>query len=115
MVERAWGHRCAITGTGVRQVLQAAHLRPYSETRDNRAENGILLRMDLHALWDEHLLGIDPVTQRVRLAACLAKTGYKALEGKPLRTRTDGLHLDAHGLQMRWERFLKCAGGVRED
>ena len=108
-VEAAWGGRCAITGVGVRAVLQAAHLRPYRETRDNRVENGIQLRIDLHALWDEHLLGIHPTTRRIHVAPCLADTDYVKLREGRLRQPAVGIVLDREGLRARWDAYMALA------
>ncbi|WP_205843618.1 HNH endonuclease [Nakamurella deserti] len=55
----AYGYRCAITGCDVEVALEAAHIKPYRGPRHDRVDNGILLRRDLHALFDANLLGID--------------------------------------------------------
>jgi hypothetical protein len=43
------GH-CAITGTKIRPVLQAAHIKPVADGGENRIDNGLLLRSDVHTL-----------------------------------------------------------------
>jgi hypothetical protein len=60
MVYIAYDGRCAISGCRVRSVLDAAHVTGRS-WRDgyNRAVDGILLRKDLHALYDAKLLRIS--------------------------------------------------------
>lgn len=50
----AYGRRCAISGSLVSQVLDAAHLRPWTEA--SGVGDGILLRADLHRLLDAGLL-----------------------------------------------------------
>lgn len=57
----AYNGRCAITGTKVERVVEAAHVRPYSEDGQSRVSNGILMRSDIHALFDSGLLGIEPM------------------------------------------------------
>jgi putative restriction endonuclease len=52
------GH-CAITGTKIRPVLQAAHIRPVSDGGENRLDNGLLLRSDVHTMFDDGYLGVD--------------------------------------------------------
>lgn len=76
-VGEAWGWRCAITGEAVREVLEAAHL-PGTSWRggDNRAEDGILLRLDLHRLLDAGLLRIEQGVVRVSVG------GYAVLDGR---------------------------------
>lgn len=48
----AYGGRCAVTGCTVEEVLQAAHIEPYSQGRNSSTSNGILLRADIHSLFD---------------------------------------------------------------
>lgn len=56
---RAWEGRCAISRIRVKQVLEAAHIFPYLGAATNDLRNGILLRSDLHILFDAHLLSIQ--------------------------------------------------------
>jgi len=53
-------YHCAITGEKVRPVLQAAHILPVSAGGVHRSDNGILLRSDMHILFDCGYLGVDP-------------------------------------------------------
>jgi hypothetical protein len=55
-----YGGRCAISGCTIETALDAAH-KPGRTWRDghNLAEDGLLLRKDLHALYDNGLLKID--------------------------------------------------------
>jgi len=56
----AYQRRCAVTGAKIRPVLQAAHIRPLSAGGEHRLDNGLLLRSDVHTLFDRGYLGIDP-------------------------------------------------------
>lgn len=56
----AYKHRCAVTGDKIRPVLQAAHIRPLSKGGEHRLDNGLLLRSDVHTLFDNGYLSIDP-------------------------------------------------------
>lgn len=53
-------HRCAITGTKIRPVLQAAHIVPLPSGGEHRIDNGLLLRSDVHIMFDRGYLGVDP-------------------------------------------------------
>jgi putative restriction endonuclease len=55
----AYHRRCAITGAKIRPVLQAAHIRPLPAGGEHRLDNGLLLRSDVHTLYDRGYLGID--------------------------------------------------------
>ena len=82
---RAYRNRCAVTGCDIEEVLQAAHIQPVSKKGSHSLSNGILLRADIHNLFDRGLLTIDkhyvvqldPVVRRSVM--------YKALHGKKLK------------------------------
>ncbi len=98
----AYGNRCAITGADVPAVLEAAHIDPHSKTGDNRTDNGLLLRADLHALFDMGWLRISPVSLRIDLHASLRQTTYANLQGQGLRPRIDGGRPNDNALRARW-------------
>lgn len=52
LVTDAYLRRCAISGERTLPVLEAAHIKPYSEFGINSVDNGLLLRADLHKLFD---------------------------------------------------------------
>jgi putative restriction endonuclease len=56
----AYSYRCAVIGDKIRPVLQAAHIRPLPRGGEHRLDNGLLLRSDVHTLFDRGYLGIDP-------------------------------------------------------
>jgi putative restriction endonuclease len=58
-VTAAYDRRCAVTGNRIPPVLEAAHIRPVSKDGLNRVDNGLLLRSDVHTLFDEGYLGLD--------------------------------------------------------
>ncbi len=76
-VGNAWGWRCAISGEDVREVLDAAHLPGTSwRAGHNDAEHGILLRTDIHRLFERGLLRIEDGVVRVAVGS------YAAFDGK---------------------------------
>lgn len=63
-VVRAYSHRCALCGVRVRTLdghtaVDAAHIVPWSETRDDRPANGLGLCRMCHWTFDEGLLGVS--------------------------------------------------------
>jgi len=56
----SYRRRCAISGTHIPPVLQAAHIRPVARGGEHRLDNGLLLRSDVHTLFDRGYLGVDP-------------------------------------------------------
>jgi len=59
IVTDAYERRCAITGERTLPVLEAAHIKPYSSGGPHEPENGLLLRSDLHTLFDQGYVTVD--------------------------------------------------------
>jgi hypothetical protein len=100
---KAYESKCCITGTAPPNVVDAAHIEPYSTEQDCDPANGLLLRADLHNLFDDNLIAIHPETLEVHIHQSLAETEYRDLAGKQLRERSDGKRPDVGRLQARWE------------
>lgn len=60
LVTDAYQKRCAISGERTLPVLQAAHIRPYAAAGPHRVSNGLLLRSDLHILFDRGYVTVTP-------------------------------------------------------
>jgi putative restriction endonuclease len=60
IVTEAYQKRCAITGEKTLPVLEAAHIRPYTENGPHLVKNGLLLRSDFHTLFDDGYITITP-------------------------------------------------------
>jgi putative restriction endonuclease len=76
---------CAITEYDAIQALEAAHILPYRGSYTNHVCNGILLRSDIHSLFDQGLIAINPNSMSVLLSSKLSGTKYESLEGRSLR------------------------------
>jgi putative restriction endonuclease len=63
LVQEAYQRRCAVTGDKIVPVLQAAHIRPVTSEGQNRVDNGLLLRSDVHTLFDRGYLSVHPGTR----------------------------------------------------
>ncbi len=81
---KVYNRRCAITGYPTVDVLEAAHISPYRGQHTNSVTNGLLLRADIHTLFDRYLLTVTP-DHAVRTAPTLRDTPYAALDGSPLK------------------------------
>ncbi|MEV4134011.1 HNH endonuclease signature motif containing protein [Dactylosporangium sp. NPDC049742] len=82
---KIYGDHCVVTGPNPREVLDAAHIEPYLGVHSNDVRNGLLLRTDLHTLFDLHLIGVDSANRLV-VSSRLDGTPYSALHGTVLRT-----------------------------
>jgi putative restriction endonuclease len=71
LVTDAYSRRCAMTGERTLPTLDAAHIRPFASPGSNRIPNGLLLRSDLHRLFDRGYVTVTPdyrlhVSRRIR-------------------------------------------------
>lgn len=91
-------NRCAITGTSEISVLEAAHIIPYAERFADRdkPENGLLLRSDVHKLFDAHLISINPKTRKVEVSRRLESADYLSLRGKTIADDISPKSLEFH-------------------
>ena len=81
----AYGGRCVVTGCDAEAALEAAHIVPYRGEHTNDVSNGLLLRADIHTLFDRGLIAVDTDGMTVVLDDSLLATAYAALAGRPLR------------------------------
>lgn len=73
--------KCIITGSKCEAVLEACHIKPYAETRQHEVDNGLLLRSDIHTLFDLGLVAINPKTMTIWVNSRIAEH-VKALKIK---------------------------------
>lgn len=81
---QAYGGRCAMSGYNAPPALEAAHILPYRGPQTNHITNGLLLRADLHDLFDLGLVAVDAEQMKVRLATELQGTSYEGVDGARL-------------------------------
>lgn len=111
MLLEAYGRRCVITGCAVADVLEAAHITPYSGGTTNHTSNGLLLRADLHTLFDCGLLAIDPNTRTVVVANALRTSSYRKIAGQPIRAPKNSLNSPSKkNLEKRFAVFQALQG-----
>lgn len=55
----AFAGQCAVTGCAIEDVLEAAHIIPHTEKVNYSVSNGLLLRADVHTLFDLNLIKIN--------------------------------------------------------
>lgn len=102
----AYESQCAITACKFSWVLEAAHIFPYRGVNTNAATNGILLRADIHTLFDLSLISINPGTMKIRTSSVLAGTDYESFDGKiPFLPRKANLRPSTAALDYHFRRF----------
>lgn len=114
-VTDAYGRQCAISGGKVLPALEAAHIRAYRDGGEHEVSNGLLLRRDIHSVFDAGYVTFDDdlrlvVSDTVRT---IFNNGneYRRLHGHRLNVpsdsalRPDPEHLRWHQTE-RFERFM---------
>jgi putative restriction endonuclease len=65
LVTDAYRYRCAMTSERTLPVLEAAHIRPFAQGGEHALSNGLLLRSDLHKLFDLGYMTVDPKEKKI--------------------------------------------------
>jgi hypothetical protein len=100
-----YGDRCLMTGCRLLDALEAAHIKPYRGPQDNHPANGLLLRADLHTLFDLNLVGVEPETLIVHVHPSAREAGYGDLHGRALQYSSHPPSNEA--LTFRWCAFQR--------
>jgi predicted restriction endonuclease len=101
----AYDGRCAMSDYDAEPALEAAHIIPYRGRQTNHPANGLLLRADLHDLFDLGLIAANPSTMRLHIADGLAGTMYEPMHDRALRLPSDrALHPSLDALEKHFER-----------
>lgn len=82
-VFKAYGEKCCISGVGTPELIEAAHIQPYINQESNHIQNGLLLRVDLHKLYDNGLLYITE-DFRVEISSQVQEDYYKGFHGRQI-------------------------------
>ena len=88
LVTGLYERRCAVTRERTLPALEAAHIRPYNEGGEHAASNGILLRRDIHSLFDAGYVTVTPehrflVSRRIKEEFENGRD-YYALDGRKI-------------------------------
>ncbi|WP_291075205.1 HNH endonuclease signature motif containing protein [Hyphomonas sp.] len=89
------GWICAITECVEQSALEAAHLHSVADGGNDDVANGMMLRADIHRLFDADLLTIDPTTGEVALSPDVKDDDYRELAGVIVSTGADLSNLKA--------------------
>ncbi|MCI0565442.1 MAG: HNH endonuclease [Nitrososphaera sp.] len=99
--------RCCLSGCKILESLEAAHIHPYQNEQSDHPQNGLLLRADLHRLFDAFLFAIEPSTLRVHLSPFIIEdSDYGMFQGKKLILSRHKEHWPSKvSLEWRWKKF----------
>ena len=102
----AYGGSCCVTGCKVVELLEAAHIDPHSNGGDYTLANGLLLRSDIHTLFDQYLIAIDEYN-RIKISKKLLDSEYKKLHMERLQMPRPIAIPSKDALARRYSEFLE--------
>lgn len=104
----AYEGTCAISGSTEVSVLQAAHISPYDGSKTNNVQNGLLLRADIHNLFDLGLIAIEPKTYTIVVSDRVTDSTYKAYNHTKIKLPEKKHHRPSRlSLQSQFEFFTE--------
>jgi len=90
-------------------VLEAAHVRPFSANGQDAVSNGLILRSDIHTLFDKALMTIEPVTWKILCADTLSDA-YRQYHGQTaILPSENALRPRKDALQERYGHFIRIS------
>jgi putative restriction endonuclease len=113
LVTDTYNRRCAITRERTLPALEAAHIRPYGEGGEHEARNGLLLRRDIHSLFDAGYVTVTPdlhfeVSPKIKEEFDNGRHYYE-LQGKPIHVPADVLQRPDPE-ELRWHNLNTYRG-----
>ncbi|HBR4370207.1 TPA: HNH endonuclease [Klebsiella pneumoniae] len=99
--------KCAVSSCEIVDILEAAHITAYKNDTHNHVSNGLLLRCDIHTLYDLDLFAIDPDSLNIYFAPQINDEEYTRFHGKKLLVT---YKVNRGALLERWTRFTDKYG-----
>lgn len=91
----SYGEQCAFTGMAPARALEAGHLYSYAELGVHYEHGGLLLRRDVHRLFDDGWLAVDPDGLKIHVSDNLLRfPQYGSLDGHSLKVRVRASQVD---------------------
>lgn len=113
LVTDIYQRRCAVTRERTLPALEAAHIRPYRDGGAHEASNGLLLRRDIHSLFDAGYVTVTPelhfeVSHRIKEEFENGRD-YYALHGRPINLPREAAYAPDRVL-LRWHNEQRFRG-----
>lgn len=102
-----FGEICAFSGDQPPQVLEAAHIKSFAQTGEHQLDGGLLLRRDLHALFDANLMTVNPNSWQIEIAPRLQRfETYRPFNGGTLHVPANE-RPNSHLLESHYEQSMR--------
>lgn len=98
-------NRCIVTNTKLKCMTEAAHLTPHCDRGIPDKSNGLLMRRDIHALFDAHEFAIHPDTLFLYFSKAATKELGDAIKFNRLTQEQLESPIDKNNLRERWAIF----------
>ena len=113
IVTDAYQRRCAVTGERTLPALEAAHIKPFAEGGSHEPNNGLLLRRDIHALFDSGYVTVAPdlrfnVSRRIKEEFENGRDYYQ-LHGRPISSPTS-IKWKPEATVLAWHNEMRFLG-----
>ncbi len=100
-------NRCAVTGCVTRATLEAAHIKTQKARDGNSPNNGILLRSDIHCLFDGFLITLSADGTKIETSPELTDSGYAVLKGAAVGRPVGGPPPSAKNIREHRKQFFE--------
>ncbi len=101
-----YGNVCAVTGDQPSEVLDAAHIQPYINISSNHVQNGLILRADIHRLFDKGMISItDDLCIIVSRFFLSSNSEYEKYHQRPLIIKNDVVRPSREALKYHRENI----------
>lgn len=103
---RIYNNTCVVTECNIPDVLEACHITPYLGEKSNHPSNGLLLRADIHTLWDLGMIAINPLDMKVNIKHSILGSAYDKFHSKKVNfSEEEKPSIEA--LNEQWNLFNK--------
>lgn len=103
---KIYNSTCVITKCNIPSVLEAAHITPYLGPNTNKITNGLILRADIHTLWDLGLIAIEPREMKIHINPILEGSEYQELNLRAIDLNlSENERPSKKALEVQWELF----------
>ncbi|MEP0917495.1 HNH endonuclease [Leptolyngbya sp. DQ-M1] len=109
---KVYENRCAVTGCDVPAALEASHIDPFAKGGSNSISNGLLLRADIHKLFDRYLISVHPRTRKVCLSVLLSSSKYAEFEDKVIYCPRFSEWMPSEVLLWRHYHIFQCQAPI---
>ncbi|RDI05494.1 HNH endonuclease [Flavobacterium sp. AG291] len=110
---KAYRNACCVTGETIPELLEAAHIQQYKSKTSNHVQNGLLLRVDIHRLFDNNLIFIDG-DYVIHVSDLVGNEYYKRFDGKKITLPDiESEYPSTEALELKREEFRKEYGNSK--